>query len=98
MKDKHKKFIPLFVLLGIGIAFLLGWVIQLLWNATITPIFGSNAISYWQGVMLLVLFKILFSSHYNVHKEHHKKFHHTQPEFIRRHLHDEDEKTENKSE
>ena len=94
MKSKYKKFIPLFVLLGIGIAFLLGWIIQLLWNATITPIFGSNAISYWQGVMLLVLFKILFSSHYNVHKEHHKKLYHPQPEFIREHIHGEEKEEE----
>jgi hypothetical protein len=90
MKSKHKKFIPLFILLGIGIAFLIGWVIQLLWNATITPIFGSTPISYWQGVMLLVLFKILFSSHYKVHKEHHKKLCHPKPEFIREHFHGED--------
>jgi len=86
MKGKHKKFIPLFILLGIGVAFLAGWVVQLLWNATITPIFGSNPITYWQGIMLLLLFKILLSSHYNVHKEHHRKIHHGQPEFIHRHL------------
>ena len=85
MKCKHKKFIPLFILLGIGVAFLAGWAVQLLWNATITPIFGSNPITYWQGIMILVLFKILFSSHYKVHKEHHKKIHHSHPEFIRRH-------------
>lgn len=81
---KHKKLIPLFVLLGIGAAFLFGWVVQLLWNATITPIFGSHPITYWQGMMLLILFKILFSSHYNVHREKHRKLH-PQPEFIRKH-------------
>ena len=88
MKGKHKKFIPLFILLGIGVAFLVGWAVQLLWNSTITVIFDSNPISYWQGIMILLLFKILFSSHYNVYKEHHKKVHH-QPEFIRRHFKDE---------
>ena len=81
MKCNHKKLIPLFILLGIGAAFLFGWVIQLLWNATVTPIFNSNPITYWQGVMLLLLFKILFSSHYKVHKEHHDKIH-KHPEFI----------------
>ena len=94
MKGKYKKFIPLFILLGIGIAFLAGWAIQLLWNSTITVIFDSNPISYWQGIMILLLFKILFSSHYNVHKEHHKKIHH-QPEFIHRHLKEEKEEDVN---
>ncbi len=93
MKPKHKKLIPLFILLGIGAAFLFGWIVQLLWNATITPIFGANAITYWQAVMLLILLKILFSSHYNVHKEHHKKFCHPKPEFIHKNL-PEDEKEE----
>jgi len=88
MKSKYKKFIPLFILLGIGVAFLVGWAVQLLWNSTITVIFDSNPISYWQGIMILLLFKILFSSHYNVHKEHHKKLHHPQPEFIRQHFKD----------
>ncbi len=86
MKSKHKKLIPLFILLGIGVAFLVGWAVQLLWNATITPIFSSTPITYWQGIMLLLLFKILFNSNYNVHKEHHKKIHHAHPEFIHRHL------------
>ncbi len=90
MKGKHKKFIPLFILLGIGVAFLVGWAVQLLWNSTITVIFESNPISYWQGIMILLLFKILFSSHYKVHKEHHNKTH-KQPEFIRRHFKDEEE-------
>ncbi len=91
MKCKHKKFIPLFILLGIGVAFLVGLAVQLLWNSTITVIFESNPITYWQGVMILLLFKILFSSHYKVHKEHLKKGHHPQPEFIRRHFKDDKE-------
>ena len=95
MKSKHKKFIPLFILLGIGIAFLVGWAVQLLWNATITPIFSSTPITYWQGIMILLLFKILFSSHYNVHKERYKKMHHSQPEFIRRHFQEENEEDVN---
>ena len=95
MKCKHKKFIPLFILLGIGAAFLVGWAVQLLWNSTITVIFDSNPITYWQGIMILLLFKILFSSNYNVHKEHNKKIHHHQPEFIRRHFKDDKEEEVN---
>ncbi len=89
---KSKKLIPLFVLLGIGAFFLFSWVIQLLWNATITPIFNANPITYWQGVMLLILCKILFGSHeYKVHKEKHKKLQHPQPEFIRKNFEEETE-------
>lgn len=91
MNCSKKRWIPFFVLLGIGIAFLIGWITQLLWNATISPIFNVNPITYWQAVMLLILFKILFSSHYNVHKEKHKKMQHPQPEFIRKHFADEKE-------
>jgi len=82
MKHKHKKWIPVFVLLGVGAAFLFGWIVQLLWNATITPIFSTNPVSYWQAVMVLILSKILFSSHYKVHKEKHKEWCHPKPKFI----------------
>ncbi|MCF7793843.1 MAG: hypothetical protein K9N09_04870 [Candidatus Cloacimonetes bacterium] len=91
MKCKHKKWIPLAILFGIGAAFLFGWIVQLLWNATITQIFNVNSITYWQAVMLLILFKILFSSHYNVNKEKHKKVQHPQPEYIREKLEEEAE-------
>jgi len=74
MKCSHSKFhkwIPLLVLLGIGLAFLAGWVIQLLWNATITEIFHSQPITYWQGVMLLILSKLFFGLKADSH--HHSK-------------------------
>ena len=64
---KYHKFIPLFIVLGIGLAFLAGWVVQLLWNATITDIFHSQPIGYWQAVMLLVLCKILFGAKISSH-------------------------------
>jgi hypothetical protein len=37
-----------------------GWVIQLLWNATIADMFGLPAITYWQSVGIFILAKILF--------------------------------------
>ena len=40
--------------------FVFGWVIQLLWNATIADMFGLAAISYWQAVGIFILAKILF--------------------------------------
>ena len=51
---------------GLGIIFMItmvfvfGWVIQLLWNATIADMFGLPAISYWQAVCIFILAKILF--------------------------------------
>ena len=72
--SKLKKFIPLFILGGIGIFFLVGWLVQLLWNSTVTVIFDSNPIGYWQGIMLVILSKILFSSHYNIKKHHRPHF------------------------
>jgi len=70
-KGKLKKFIPLFIIGGIGLVFLFGWIVQLLWNATISEIFSVQAITYWQAFMLIILCKILFghfSSHHDVKK------------------------------
>jgi hypothetical protein len=79
MKTKHKKLIPLFILGGIGLVFLFGWIVQLLWNATISEIFDVKVITYWQAFMLIILCKILFSSHYNVKQ-------HPRPRFVEHHL------------
>ena len=73
-KAKHKKLIPLFIIGGIGLVFLLGWIVQLLWNATISEIFSVQAITFWQALMLIILCKILFESHYNVKKHHKSQF------------------------
>ena len=40
--------------------FLLGWVVQLLWNWLMPDITGWKMISYWQAMGLLLLSKILF--------------------------------------
>ena len=44
----------------IGLVFLFGWVVMLLWNWLMPEIFGLKQISYWQGWGLLVLSSILF--------------------------------------
>ena len=46
----------------IAVVFLLGIVIQLLWNNLMPEIFGLTTISFWQGLGILVLFKILLGS------------------------------------
>jgi hypothetical protein len=37
-----------------------GFVVKSLWNALIPPIFGWHTITFWQGLGLLLLSKILF--------------------------------------
>lgn len=66
----RKKLIPLFILGGLALFLLAGLVVQQLWNATISDIFSIGEISYKQGILILLLCKILFGSHYRVHKQH----------------------------
>jgi Ca2+/H+ antiporter, TMEM165/GDT1 family len=51
-------FIPLFAL---GI-FVFGSIVMLLCNNVLTPVLHVSTISFWQGLGILVLSKILFSS------------------------------------
>ncbi len=49
-----------FVILGIGLVFLFGWIVMLLWNWLMPDIFGVGRVSYWQAWGLLLLSCILF--------------------------------------
>jgi hypothetical protein len=49
-----------FGILGIGLLFLFGWVVMLLWNWLMPEIFGLKRVSYWQAWGLLALCTILF--------------------------------------
>jgi hypothetical protein len=40
---------------------ILGYVLMLSWNYTLPDIFGFNEITFYQGLVLLVLINILFS-------------------------------------
>lgn len=55
---RNKKFFiaPLII----GVVFLFGWFVMLLWNAILPALLGTKTISYWQSLGLLVLCKILF--------------------------------------
>ena len=62
MKGKKKWFfivpaailgMALFVILG-------GWLVMTLWNWLLPPLFGWRLITFWQGLALLVLCRILF--------------------------------------
>jgi hypothetical protein len=50
----------LFGILGIGLVFLFGWILMLLWNWLMPDIFGLKRIGYWQAWGLLLLSCILF--------------------------------------
>jgi hypothetical protein len=50
----------LFALCGIGLFFLFGWIVMLLWNWLMPDIFGLKTVSYWQAWGLLALSCILF--------------------------------------
>ena len=41
-------------------AFLLGWLLQILWNATVASMFGWPEITYWQAMGIFILAKLIF--------------------------------------
>jgi hypothetical protein len=45
---------------AVVLGFLFGWVIEHLWNALMPSLFGLKVITYWQGVGLFILAKLLF--------------------------------------
>jgi len=62
MKKGVKKAVKVtfFIILGIGIAFLVGYIVMQLWNWLMPELFGLPAVSYWQAVGVLILAKIIF--------------------------------------
>ena len=58
-----KFFLGFLMALGfIGLVFLFGWIVMLLWNWLMPEIFNLQQISYWQAWGLLILSSILFKS------------------------------------
>jgi hypothetical protein len=53
---------PVFVIIGIAAFIGLGFLLMTLWNYLIPPLFNGPVITFWQGVGLFVLAKILFHS------------------------------------
>jgi hypothetical protein len=49
-----------FVILGVGLLFLFGWIVMLLWNWLMPDIFGLKTLTYWKAWGLLALSCILF--------------------------------------
>src|SRR5436190_19448440 len=61
-RSRWAKFILLFILIAPIAIFLFGKVIMLLWNNILTPVLHVSEITFWQGLGILVLAKILFGS------------------------------------
>ena len=65
-KKKIKKFITVlfWVLFGAvaiaALALLFGYVVMLLWNWLMPPLFGLGMVNFWQAVGIVVLAKLLF--------------------------------------
>jgi hypothetical protein len=49
-----------FIILGVCLLFLFGWVVMLLWNWLMPEIFGLKTLTYWQAWGVLALSCILF--------------------------------------
>ncbi len=68
------------LLVALLLAFLLGYIVMILWNWLMPEIFpGVSEITYWQAWGLFILAKILFSSHGHHHNndKHHPHLHKT---------------------
>lgn len=64
LRTKKPAVIAAWIVLGIiafaGLVVLFGFIMMWLWNALMPDIFGLPVITYWQGVGLLILAKIMF--------------------------------------
>lgn len=49
-----------FIILGIAIAFLVGYIVMHLWNWLMPELFGLPQVGYWQAIGMLILAKIIF--------------------------------------
>ena len=58
-----------FVILAIGLVFLIGYVVQYLWNWLMPELFGLPSIGYWQAIGVLLLSKIIFGFGGGGHKK-----------------------------
>lgn len=50
----------LVIIIGLGIAIIMGFPMMWLWNALMPSIFGLTKITFWQGVGLNLLSGLLF--------------------------------------
>lgn len=51
----------LILALVFGVLCFEGWLVMLLWNATVTVIFGLTEIGFWRAVGVMLLCNLLFT-------------------------------------
>lgn len=56
------KFLLLFIIFAPVAIFIFGTVVMWLWNNALVPVLHVSPVSFWQGLGILVLAKILFGS------------------------------------
>jgi hypothetical protein len=59
MKSKWIWIAPLAMLAMLALVAFGGWVVMLLWNWLLPPLFGWRALTFWQALGMLVLCRIL---------------------------------------
>ncbi len=74
------KIIVIHVLAGILMAFIFGLIfgyfVMLLWNSLMPDIFALKEVTYWQGVGLVIMFRLLLGSHgYHKQGQQARKYH-----------------------
>jgi hypothetical protein len=81
-----KKAVAVVVLVTLAGA-ALGWLVMALWNWLLPPLFGLSAITFWQGLGLFVLGRLLFGGmrffggHHEAHRRHmYERWKHMSPE------------------
>lgn len=61
-RSRLTKIILLFIVVAPIAIFIFGQVVMLLWNNVLVPVLHVSEVTFWQGLGILVLSKILFSS------------------------------------
>ena len=61
-RSRRARFILLFILVAPIAIFVFGSVIMLLWNNVLAVVLHISTVTFWQGLGILVLSKILFGS------------------------------------
>lgn len=54
--------LPLCLGLAFGMLCLEGWILMLLWNAILVPLFNFGTLTFWWGVGIVLICNILFKS------------------------------------
>jgi len=61
-RSRLTRMIFLFIVVAPIAVFVFGQVVMLLWNSALVPVLHVSEVTFWQGLGILVLSKILFSS------------------------------------